>query len=1027
MRLSDIITRNGWIWGCQSNPMGDRVLIGTDNGTIDMLQMNFTAVHSLHRDRYTYRDSLTEIIVHGLLIDRKVRIKCKDLVQKLAIYKNKLAVQFSDRVCFYESNPDDFNDFHFRLRKERMTLRTVESTSSSTSNSTSTSSNTSVSYMACDHMALGSIHVLFCKRNVMEAYSLDGLRTRVWMVDSDIKFVKVVGGPCGKEGVILGLNNGKVVQVFLDNPFPIPLTQRDSAIISADFSLNRDRFATVDSKNSMNVIDVQTQDVIFNAEGVESVCFNSEVNDMMCYSTAQSIFVISAMNGPSGSSSINNNNGKPSSFFEPQEQFISGYVLAFQGQRVFSLYRGALSSMDIPQGQNMIKALDREDFATAYSIACMGATEADWRVLALRSLRANQLRVAKMAFSRLKDIKYLNLIDQIERSQNLQMYPTTTTSTTTSGVSTNSGGVGALTNVPSNSNGSRVRQRGGVGGSNSNPAGNTLAMGGGLMKSSIDPMWLAEIMAYEGFHQEAARMYARLGMPQEAVRLFVDLRRWEDAKMFARQNQPATGVTNTPFDINSLSLQQARWLQETGSFKAAADLYISLGHPLTAAKLLAEASATSSASGLADAPDYSEAMIELVRSTPLEDKETLEFCGDFFVRVGEGKWDDLARETYLRVGDISKLMQLYAQRGRWEEAAKLADEHEGKFDSSVFLPYAEWLISRDSFEDAMMAYKKASRRDLSRQVLMELTHNAVAECRYKDASYYYWLLSKEMEEDNQLIKQAEYELKADLYYAYSSVHSFVTDPFTSHQPDTLFQVSRFIINSLGSADSTPIGISRAATLFTLAKQAMKLSAFKLARHALDRLTKLRLQDKKQEEVELDMLMVQSKPVRDNTEILPVCYRCSSTNPLLNPFTSKFAKGDICTNCGHPFVRSFINFDILPLVEFVPDPNISDEEAIEMIRNPPSHGDGRRRGNSKSSWQEGKDGEANVLRMDNDDYYDERDRDYGIAGDDDLFMRCLNSTLDKQVYISLLFFEFSLLLTAHTSDDYLGGCICSSDC
>jgi intraflagellar transport protein 122 len=116
-----------------------------------------------------------------------------------------------------------------------------------------------------------------------------------------------------------------------------------------------------------------------------------------------------------------------------------------------------------------------------------------------------------------------------------------------------------------------------------------------------------------------------------------------------------------------------------------------------------------------------------------------------------------------------------------------------------------------------------------------------------------------------------------------------------------------------------------------ARQAMALGAFKLARHAYDRLGMLQSITKKQEEIELDMLIVQAKPVRDDPDILPVCYRCSSTNPLLNPFTNKFAKGDVCTNCGHPFVRSFLNFDILPLVEFVPEPRISDEEAIDLIR------------------------------------------------------------------------------------------------
>ena len=43
------------------------------------------------------------------------------------------------------------------------------------------------------------------------------------------------------------------------------------------------------------------------------------------------------------------------------------------------------------------------------------------------------------------------------------------------------------------------------------------------------------------------------------------------------------------------------------------------------------------------------------------------------------------------------------------------------------------------------AYKKAKRLDLARRVLEELTNNAVAECRFKDAAYYYYLLSRETE------------------------------------------------------------------------------------------------------------------------------------------------------------------------------------------------------------------------------------------------------------------------------------------
>ena len=50
--------------------------------------------------------------------------------------------------------------------------------------------------------------------------------------------------------------------------------------------------------------------------------------------------------------------------------------------------------------------------------------------------------------------------------------------------------------------------------------------------------------------------------------------------------------------------------------------------------------------------------------------------------------------------------------------------------------------------------------------------------------------------------------------------------------------------------------------------------------------------------------------------MPSCFRCQTTNPLLNQ------NGDRCTACAHPFVRSFASFEPLPLVRFMPERRIS---------------------------------------------------------------------------------------------------------
>lgn len=57
-------------------------------------------------------------------------------------------------------------------------------------------------------------------------------------------------------------------------------------------------------------------------------------------------------------------------------------------------------------------------------------------------------------------------------------------------------------------------------------------------------------------------------------------------------------------------------------------------------------------------------------------------------------------------------------------------------------------------------------------------------------------------------------------------------------PEALFNISRFLMNE--TKDVRPKGVSQFAVLYTLAKQARNLGAYKLARQVLEKIQSLRV-------------------------------------------------------------------------------------------------------------------------------------------------------------------------------------------
>lgn len=85
------------------------------------------------------------------------------------------------------------------------------------------------------------------------------------------------------------------------------------------------------------------------------------------------------------------------------------------------------------------------------------------------------------------------------------------------------------------------------------------------------------------------------------------------------------------------------------------------------------------------------------------------------------------------------------------------------------------------------------------------------------------------------------------------------------------------------------------------KHAKTLGAYKTAKHAVTLLQNLKIPVQFQESVDSAVLSIRAQPYQDAEDLLPLCYRCSMSNPLYNP------RGNCCIHCGENFIFSFISF------------------------------------------------------------------------------------------------------------------------
>jgi intraflagellar transport protein 122 len=310
--LGTVAERDEWVWVAKPRPKQNHVAIGDNAGVVSVHQIVFSTVHGLYQDRYAYREFMTDVVVQHLGTDRKSRVHCKEHVRKIAVYKDRLAVQLPNHILIYELISEGSGEGDSTGEELRPKLRWKIAGN-----------------LECFLLVVVSNSLVLCQEKKLQLYNFKGEREREWLLDSAVRYVKVVGGPPGREGLVIGLKSGLVLQIFLDSPFPVTLIKQTTAVRCLDLSSSRKKLAVVDENSQCLVYDLATKQLLYVEPNASSVAWNAQFEDMLCYS---------------GNGTLNIKSGT----LPTHQQKMPGFVVGFRGSKIFCLHVNSMQTIDVP-------------------------------------------------------------------------------------------------------------------------------------------------------------------------------------------------------------------------------------------------------------------------------------------------------------------------------------------------------------------------------------------------------------------------------------------------------------------------------------------------------------------------------------------------------------------------------------------------------------------------------------------------------------------------------------------------------
>lgn len=366
--LSEVTQVNEWIWSAAICPNG-YLALGLENGTVTLLSLGLKPIYSLFHDAFSIRTELTKIRLHIMGTDLVEDVEFIKPVQAISVTENQVAVKFSDEVSAYT-----YDNVGGRLELTKLGRFT---------------------YTAESKFFFGFANAfMFIQEKIVKVVAPTGNFIREFVFNSPIKQAIVCSTIISKEGLIVGLEDGQVIQIFVHHRFSHLLFKHDIGIKSLSISQMKSKIAVVDDSRRCCVYDLMTCNLLFIEEEIDNACWNELNDDLLALSDGENLFV----------KAYDMNRIKTP---------MKGELIRFNGLTASTIVNNELCQVDVSLSTAVRNLARNEQFEKAYNVAVFGSTEESWNELADMALRARNINIAIKSASHSRNVRLLHFISMI--------------------------------------------------------------------------------------------------------------------------------------------------------------------------------------------------------------------------------------------------------------------------------------------------------------------------------------------------------------------------------------------------------------------------------------------------------------------------------------------------------------------------------------------------------------------------------------------------------------------------------------